>query len=213
MSEGKGRKAAWWAIVLLGWLVAGYAMANAFLGEPMFPPELKPSFLERPWAIAAHAFFGAIAMVLGPWQFRRDPGWNRVRHRWLGRVYLGACLLTGLAGLVLAPYSYAGPITHWGFGLLAVGLVVTSSIGFASIRARQVAIHREWMIRSYALILAGVTLRLQLPILTATLGDFATAYRIIAWICWVPNAILAEWYLLLTRTSARPTLPTVADAV
>ncbi|GAB4428835.1 MAG: hypothetical protein OHK0039_47410 [Bacteroidia bacterium] len=44
---------------------------------------------------------------------------------------------------------------------------------------------------SYAACFAAVTLRLWLPILTALLGDFLPAYRIVAWLCWVPNLLVA----------------------
>ena len=54
------------------------------------------------------------------------------------------------------------------------------------------------MIRSYALTLAGVTLRLDVP--AALLGPFAfsTAYAAIAWLCWVPNLLIA-WRMTSSR--------------
>jgi len=45
-----------------------------------------------------------------------------------------------------------------------------------------------------ALTFAAVTLRLYLPVLGGTLG-FETGYPIVAWLCWVPNLIVAEWIL------------------
>ena len=50
------------------------------------------------------------------------------------------------------------------------------------------------MIRSAALTLAAVTLRLYLPIGVITVG-FEASYPVIAWICWVPNLLAAEWLL------------------
>jgi hypothetical protein len=197
----------WWSVVVLGWVVAVYAFATAFLGDRIYPPDLAPSFGARPWGITTHALFGALAMLLGPWQFRRGPRWNRAGHRWLGRGYLIASGLSGAAGLYLAPYSFGGMTTHLGFGGLAVVLLVVSTLGYLAIRRRRVAEHREWMIRSYALIFAAVTLRLELPTLTAALGDFLPAYQIIAWACWVPNLVVAEWYIRRTRTAAAATLP------
>ena len=47
------------------------------------------------------------------------------------------------------------------------------------------------MIYSYAACFAAVTLRIWLPILTSILGEFLSAYRIVAWLCWVPNLIVA----------------------
>ncbi|MFN0180268.1 MAG: DUF2306 domain-containing protein [Gemmatimonadales bacterium] len=203
------RRVAWWAVVVSGWVVAGYGLALAVLGDRMYPPDLAESFRAHAWGIGTHAGFGALAMVLGPWQFRRGPGWHRGRHRWIGRGYLIACGLSGGAGLYLAPYTFGGMTTHLGFGSLAVVLLLVSSLGFLAIRQRRVDAHREWMIRSYALIFAAVTLRFELPLLSAALGDFLPAYRIIAWMCWVPNLLAAEWYIRRTRTAARATLPTL----
>jgi len=59
------------------------------------------------------------------------------------------------------------------------------------------------MLRSYALIFAAVTLRIWLPLLIiAYQGDFLPAYRWVAWVSWVPNALFVEWII---RRGWRPT--------
>jgi hypothetical protein len=63
------------------------------------------------------------------------------------------------------------------------------------------------MIRSYPLTLAAVTLRTYLPLSLALGVPFANAYRVISWLCWVPNIVLAEW---LVRHTQAPS-PAVAD--
>jgi hypothetical protein len=61
------------------------------------------------------------------------------------------------------------------------------------------------MIRSYSLMFAAPTLRLWLPLLIiAYQGEFRPAYLWVAWVCWVPNLLVAEWYIRRTRT--RPLL-------
>jgi len=47
------------------------------------------------------------------------------------------------------------------------------------------------MIYSYAACFAAVTLRIWLPLLTMIYGDFVKAYVIVAWLCWIPNIIVA----------------------
>jgi hypothetical protein len=98
----------------------------------------------------------------------------------------------------MAFYAFGGPISRFGFGGLAVALLSTTAIGLAKIRARDVTAHRQWMLRSYALIFGAVTLRLEAPFLAQAFGDFESAYRAIAWISWVPNLIVAEVYLRVT---------------
>jgi hypothetical protein len=56
-------------------------------------------------------------------------------------------------------------------------------------------LHRRWMIRSYALTLAAVTLRIYLPASMLLGIPFPVAYPAIAWLCWVPNLLVAQWMI------------------
>ena len=199
----------WWVMVAPAGVIALYAFTMTFVGAPVFPPNLKESFLARPWGIYPHAFFGGVALILGPFQFHRGLLLrNRPRHRKLGQTYVAACLIAGTAGLYMAFYSYGGIVTNLGFGGLALSLLTTTGLAFRAIKGRQVATHREWMIRSYALIYAAVTLRIQIPLLMiATQGDFDFTYRIVAWLCWVPNLIVAELMVRATRGTTAARLP------
>ncbi len=56
--------------------------------------------------------------------------------------------------------------------------------------------HRLWMMRSYALTFAAVTLRAQIGIGVALLGlSLEEVYLIVPWLTWVGNLILVEWWL------------------
>jgi uncharacterized membrane protein len=196
MTERRHGGALWWVVAVLSLLIALYGLAFALEGERRFTGELAASFRERSGWIRAHALLGGLALLLGPLQLRRGLLLARRRlHRLLGKLYLGAALGTGATGLYVALYSYGGWVTHLGFGLLALGVLVCTSRAYLLILAGDAAAHREWMIRSYALICAAVTLRIELPLLAAALGQFGAAYRIVAWSCWVPNLLLAELYL------------------
>ncbi|MEQ1730362.1 MAG: DUF2306 domain-containing protein [Vicinamibacterales bacterium] len=58
------------------------------------------------------------------------------------------------------------------------------------------------MIRSFALTYAAVTLRLYVPLSMAAGVPFDVAYPVIAWACWVPNLLVAEW-LFVPRSRLR----------
>jgi hypothetical protein len=58
------------------------------------------------------------------------------------------------------------------------------------------------MLVSYSLIFAAVTLRIELPLLIIAFGDFTPAYRVVAWLSWVPNLLWAAWYA--RRIAGRP---------
>lgn len=63
----------------------------------------------------------------------------------------------------------------------------------------EVAAHRRWMVRNFALTLAAVTLRFYIPGSLMAGIEFETAYAYIAWLCWVPNLVVAEWMLRRAR--------------
>ena len=117
-------------------------------------------------------------------------------HRWLGRLYIFAVAVGGVAGFILALSSFGGLTTHLGFGLMAVCWIGTTLIAYLHIRNGNVLAHREWMLRSYALTLAGVTLRVYLG-LSALIGiSFVDFYPVLSWICWVPNLLIVQWIVL-----------------
>ena len=68
---------------------------------------------------------------------------------------------------------------------------------------RDLVAHREWMIRSFALTFAAVTLRLYLPIAQLLPVELDDAYRAISFLCWAPNLVVAEAYLRQRRRAAR----------
>jgi uncharacterized membrane protein len=212
MSRRRGTPRIWWLILALSLAIVSYALLYVIRGEKMFFGEVGTGFRERPWGILAHALVAAFALAAGPFQFREALRLRRLTlHRAVGRVYVVAALLTGGTGLYMATYSFGGPITHLGFGLLAVGVIVTTANAYRRIRARDTVAHREWMIRSFALIFAAVTLRLLLPLLVVShQGVFEPAFRWVSWLCWVPNIVWAEWYV--RRTRVRQPLPVAGVA-
>src|SRR5262249_28927004 len=153
---------AWWFAVVFALVISAYSLRYVFLGDRAFDPNLAPSFRARPLTVMAHTLFGPIALTLGLVNLlpamRQRRRW-RV-HRWLGRTYLVSSIVLGLAGLSLSFHATGGPGPRIAFGLLALAVLRASLMGYRSIRIRDVTHHREWMLRSYALIFAAVTLRI-----------------------------------------------------
>jgi uncharacterized membrane protein len=190
------------AVLSIG--VAGYGYRYLIPGTGGAPGPMQNPF-HAPW-LYVHAGLAATALLIGPfqlWPFLRT---RRPRlHRWMGRTYVAACLIGGSAGLLLAIGTTAGPIATAGFGGLAVVWIAVTSQAWRLAQARRFVEHRRWMIRSFALTFAAVTLRIYLPIATFGLHmDFMTAYRAISWLAWVPNLIVAELYLAGRKTTAVP---------
>ena len=198
-------RVSWWVMTVLAMFIALYTALVLFL--PGFgAPFLNEIRLNRPLALYGHLAGGLLAMALGPWQFSARLRARRLnRHRWMGRVYVIAVLVGGIGGLALATRSMGGFVTHMGFGMLAVLWLYATAMAWIRIRAHDQPGHWRWMIRSYALTLAAVTLRLWLPLSSLLPIDPAEAYQAVSWFCWVPNIILAEWFIL--RRPAPAILP------
>jgi hypothetical protein len=99
-----------------------------------------------------------------------------------------------LGGRYMAQFSASGTVSDIAFAMLALGVLLTTTVAFVRIRGGNVQSHREWMTRSYALVFAAITLRLYLPLLEAAFGEH-DGYAIVAWACWVPNLAFAEWFI------------------
>jgi uncharacterized membrane protein len=200
---GRGAAWAWWITLALATVIALYGMAYVVIGAPMYPPGLRDSFLTRPWGINPHAFFGTFALLLGALQLHPRSRDRRPLHRRLGTAYVISCMAVGVAGLYMAPYAFGGWVSRSGFATLAVLLLATTARAYVLARRRRITEHRRWMLRSYALIFAAVTLRVELPLLTAAFDDFTPAYLTVAWLSWVPNLLAVEWYVRRAATVLR----------
>ncbi len=146
--------------------------------------------------LALHAGAGSLALVLGPFQFL--PGLRRRRprvHHLIGRIYVLGCLLGGLSGLALAIGTTSGPLVTLGFGAMAIAWLYTTLRGIQAAMTGQFEAHRRWMIRSFAVTLAALSLRLFLPLMLVSGLEFSLAYPLISYACWIPNLFLAEIWL------------------
>lgn len=151
--------------------------------------------------LLVHAICGSIALAVGGLQFfPRLRASRPALHRWLGRSYVALVAASGLAGLFIAPNVPGGAVSAIGFGLLAVLWLGTTAAAFQHARARRIADHRRWMIRSFALTFAAVTLRLYLPAFFIAGSSYDAAAPWLAWLCWVPNLVVAE--LIIRRQPA-----------
>jgi len=186
---------------ILATSVAVYAIA--VLALPTFGPAfVRDRRATMPLALYAHLAGGALALALGPWQFSRRTRRRALPvHRWTGRAYLGSVAVGGIGALGLAPRSQHGLVTHVGFGLLATLWLLATACAYLRVRAGDIRGHRRWMIRSYALTFAAVTLRIYLPLSQMAGIPFPEAYQTVAWLCWVPNLVVAEW-LVIVREAA-----------
>ena len=144
-----------------------------------------------------HIIWGGVALLVGWAQFSKK--WRTKRlalHRLFGKIYVLSALLSALGGIFIGIEATGGLVSQAGFISLGVIWFFTTLQAFLDIRKGNTHRHQKLMIFSYAACFAAVTLRLWLPLLImAHQGNFVPAYRLVAWLCWVPNLLVA-WVLV-----------------
>ncbi|PCE66208.1 DUF2306 domain-containing protein [Sediminicola luteus] len=201
------RKLLFWFFVLLCLGVAVYPITY-FLVEGNFGLlSTKPDSLlqDQRWRFFfyGHIVFGGVAMGLGWIQFVRAARTKApFLHRIIGLFYTLAVMASGVSALYIGYFATGGPIASIGFMTLGLLWIGSTLVAYGLGKKGQYRAHAKIMVVSYALTFAAVTLRFWLPLLQVVTGDFVISYRIVAWLCWVPNLIFA-----LTWIRKRERLP------
>lgn len=158
------------------------------------------------WRVAffAHVYASMWVLVAGFTQFSSYiqnyyPKW----HRTFGYVYVvNVLLVTGPAGLIMGFYANGGITSRVAFVLLAIGWFAFTLIALIEAKNGDLAAHRNFMIRSFALTLSALTLRAWKWSITNSVElPPMDVYRAVAWLGWVPNLIIAE--IIIWRHSRR----------
>jgi uncharacterized membrane protein len=191
-----------WVIMTLACISIVIIVSRYLTFDPeVYFAEQRETYLQHEFALGVHVLSGVLALLIGPLQFvgRLRRRFVRV-HRFLGATYVAAATALGVSGLILAPTAYTGLVASAGFTVLDLAMLFTTWTAVRMILAGRYGEHRRWMIRSFSLIMAGVMLRVWAPIYGALAAagivdfSFETAYAAIAWLCWVPNLLLAMWF-------------------
>jgi uncharacterized membrane protein len=167
---------------------------------------LDDLFAHHPILTLVHIVPGLLFMMLGPLQFSptirgRHLGW----HRLSGRIFVICGVQIGISALVM---SFGMPAIG-GFNqaaattLFAIFFLIALCKAFWHIRRREVALHREWMIRAFSVGLAVATIRPIIGMFFAT-SRFSglTPHEFFGvgfWIGFVLHLIAAEAWIHATQ--------------
>jgi uncharacterized membrane protein len=145
--------------VAIGFLaVIGVVASATFFSRP----HINPGFLDYPTIVALHVILGGLYVAFAPFQLvrrirRRWPGY----HRWAGRLLVVTGLAAGVCALFMAwVIPFAGWWSRIILGFFGILFCLALVRAYLYIRAGRVALHREWMIRAFALGLAPALDRL-----------------------------------------------------
>jgi hypothetical protein len=202
------------ALILLSFVpVAAGAdrVAGLAAGAAITPENAR--FFAAPAPVVVHIIAASLYCLLAPFQFvpgfrRRRPGW----HRAAGRLLVPCGLAAGLAGLWMALFYPDAPSDGdllRGLRLVfGTAMMVSIALGFAAIRRRDVARHRAWMIRGYAIALgAGTQVLTNVPWLLFVGKPEGLSRALLMAAGWVINVGVAEWVIRRRIIPARLTGP------
>lgn len=167
-------------------------------------PEFNERYYAHPYLTLVHIGAGLVSMTLGPLQFVAAirKRWLRV-HRWCGRVYLVASLVGVVSALAFVPMlPVFGTFTAKVAVVFVGGLFLVSIVkAYRHIRRFEIAQHREWMIRAFAIGLGISTFRVLLPILMGPVfgASFPEAWDTVVWLGFAINLVVAEVWINVTR--------------
>ena len=195
------QKVGWAFLLLLAVFPVLVSLGYLTMDPENFFEQQRAVYVAHLAILMTHIIASMLAILIGAFQFL--PGLRKGRllkvHRWLGRAYLLGILFGGLSGLYMAQFAYGGILSELGFSALACLWLYTGYRAYRHIRNKELEQPRQWMIRNYALTFAGVMLRIWVPVSLVLGFDFTAAYTAIAWLCWVPNLLAAEWIIRRSR--------------
>jgi len=162
-------------------------------------------WFRAPWLLV-HIVGGITAMVIGPFQFipRLRANYPKL-HRTMGKIYIGAILLTTSISFYLVSTAQLGLVYNVGVTMLAIASLCTTGIAYFAIRAGNVEVHKIWMIKSYVMTLAFVVFRLGEDLMTAlNISSFFERKVLMAWVCWAIPFLLTEVILQIRNLTRKP---------
>lgn len=176
-------------------------MKNAHVFDPS--SEIAQHFAPVKWYLVPHVFFGALAMLVGVFQFS-----NRLRarylkvHRTLGYIYIASAFIAGPLGIVIAKktadLSLAGASA-----VQAFGWTLSAAIALYCVLHGNITQHRRWMIRSYPFAMVFTVARLIIP-LPPILKLGLPGIEIVVWSAIALAAFLPSVFLDWRAITARP---------
>ena len=192
----------WWVpagLILLSVIPLTFGAIR--LSQLMSGAEITPDnarFFESPSPVVIHIISSAIYALLGAFQFVSRLWTRGIKwHRWVGRLLVPCGLFVGLSGLWMTLF-YPRPegvsdLLFFFRLFFGSGMILSITLGFISIRRRDVAQHQAWMTRAYAIGMGAATQVLTGMVGALILGEvneFENA--LLMGTAWVINLAIAE---------------------
>lgn len=206
MLPTRSKNIGWWVFILFIILMTGVTLltARALFAEQKQLPLVSFIYVYYSF-LAIHIVLATIAVLAGIIQFFPHIRQNHIQvHRASGRIYVGSVFISGVTALFVALFTERFD-EQIAFITLDVIWLLSIWKAFRAIRRKNVAEHRLWMVRNYAITLAAIFARGIVPVMILLqllkgplpAGGFATLLSETlgtgVWLSIVLNLILADW--------------------
>ena len=163
----------------------------------------KQSVIQQPhyfFSFYTHVFSSIFVLLIGSLQFSGTLfRYSAKGHQLLGKLYVGIVLvLSAPSGLVMALYANGGLPAKVAFVFQSVLWWLMTVLALKYAREGNWMEHSKFMLRSYALTLGAISLRIYAYVLPTFFGTYPIeTYITNAWMSWVGNLLLVELFIHL----------------
>ncbi|MED3553930.1 DUF2306 domain-containing protein [Cytobacillus praedii] len=189
-------------IISIMWVL--HTLSKNFVIDPLFQRFLsnKDQLLmnQSLWIvmIRIHILLAVAALMTGPLGLIKRIRLKSLQfHRWNGRIYVLSIILNYIPGFYVSFFATGGWLSTIGFLILNTLWILTTIKGYLFIKKKQIIPHKHWMIRSFFLSFANMTIYVIVKIIHhgINLSSYVTSYTIAVWLCWILNLCLAEIFI------------------
>lgn len=217
----------WISALLFGLYILAFYAAALYEGDMERWNGVLPRLYEQKTTgattgIGLHFAAGGIILILGSIQLMDGIRERFLTfHRWTGRIYVLACLLAAIGGLVfiLAKGTIGGTVMDIGFGLYGVLMFAAAVETYRHARAGRLEKHRAWGLRLFALAIGSWLYRMDYGFWLLFKGgghtsEFNGAFdMVMAFFFYLPNLLVVEIFLRARNYNASPALKMAASLV
>lgn len=217
----------WTSALLFGLFILSFYFVALLQGNTEQWNEILPGLYDTRTGsatigIGIHFAAGGIILVLGCIQLIRQVRENfPALHRWLGRIYVLASVLTALGGLafILIKGTIGGRVMDIGFAGYGLLMLLTAIETIRHARAGRMERHRAWAIRLFALAIGSWLYRMDYGFwLLFTDGIWHTDTfsggfdYFMDFFFYLPNLLVAELFIRRQSLPDRPALKWLATS-
>lgn len=187
-------------IVLIAVMWVLHTFSKNFIVDPGFEKFIsrKDQILanESLWVtmIRIHILLAILSLLTGPLGVIKKIRVKSIKfHRWNGRVYVLSIILNFIPGVYASLFATGGWLSTIGFLILNTLWLGTTLLGYLYIKKQNILLHSQWMIRSFFLSFANMTIYILVTIIHHVMNvSYGSSYTIAVWLCWMLNLLIAE---------------------